>query len=329
MLSRPKQPIAYIQILSADNIVCVAPSGSLCDLGLPDPDIYVIISLQLQDCSHWLRRGASTLGRIYISIFHGPQDYSLIKGTSYRLELKDDRPIWSWLYQKYKVKEAQVAISFKNSWMSASYSLPIFLSLLPPLTEKEPLRPLRSYELLPLKLPKNDNYHLPSINESLHELCGYKFFSAMDLKSGYWQVKLSHENMEKFTLSLAMASLNPRAYPQGFFNAPVTFQIAMDNIPSYLKIFCVLVYLDYIIVFFYTLHKHITDLRLVFDLYAKPNSSLSLQNNLYLIKKWSSYDIECRKMGLRPFQEKLIPSSKFLHPLASGNPSAPWDARLI
>ena len=44
---------------------------------------------------------------------------------------------------------------------------------------------------------KKDSYPLPRINNALDVLGDAKYFSAMDLISGYWQIDLSPEDQEK------------------------------------------------------------------------------------------------------------------------------------
>ena len=40
-----------------------------------------------------------------------------------------------------------------------------------------------------------DAYLLPHIDETLHSLQGLQWFSSLDLKSGYWQVRMDEEAM--------------------------------------------------------------------------------------------------------------------------------------
>ncbi|GFY16524.1 retrovirus-related Pol polyprotein from transposon 412 [Trichonephila clavipes] len=42
-----------------------------------------------------------------------------------------------------------------------------------------------------------DSYPLPRIDDTLDTLSGHKWFSTLDLKSGYWQVEIHPEDREK------------------------------------------------------------------------------------------------------------------------------------
>ena len=50
------------------------------------------------------------------------------------------------------------------------------------------------------KVTKNDSYLLPCIDDALDCLGGAKYFSSMDLISGYWQIDLPPEEQEKFAI---------------------------------------------------------------------------------------------------------------------------------
>ena len=113
-------------------------------------------------------------------------------------------------------------------------------------------------------ITKKDSYPLPRIDDTIDQLGGAQFFSAMDLISGYWQIDLPEEDQEKCAIVAQSGLYQPTRMPQGLSNAPATFQQAMDSILSDLKRSCVLVYNDDINVFSKTFDDHLDHLEQVF-----------------------------------------------------------------
>ena len=71
---------------------------------------------------------------------------------------------------------------------------------------------------------KKDSYSLPRIDNMIDQLRGAKYFSAMDLISGYWQIELPPEEQEKCAIIAQSGLYQPTRMPQGLTNAPATFQ---------------------------------------------------------------------------------------------------------
>ena len=75
-----------------------------------------------------------------------------------------------------------------------------------------------------------DVFPLPRIDESLEALSGNKFFSTLDLLSGYWQVPLSPDAQEKSTFITRSGLWKWRVLPFGLISTPATFQRLMENV---------------------------------------------------------------------------------------------------
>ena len=135
-------------------------------------------------------------------------------------------------------------------------------------------------------LIKKDSYPLPCVDDTNDKLRGAKYFSAMDLISGYWQINLPAEEQEKCAIIAQSGLYQPNRMPQGLTNTLVTFQQCMDSIMSDLKLSCVLVYLDDINVFSKTFNDHMSHLRAVFTrlhkagLKLKPSKCQLFKNSL-------------------------------------------------
>ena len=71
---------------------------------------------------------------------------------------------------------------------------------------------------------------LAPIDDTMDTPLGAKYFSKLDLRSGYWQVEMKEEDKEKtaFTVgNLGFYKCNRMAF--GLTNAPATFQCLMER----------------------------------------------------------------------------------------------------
>lgn len=111
-----------------------------------------------------------------------------------------------------------------------------------------------------------DAYNLPRIEETLHSLQGSCWFSALDLKSGYWQVELAEEDKCKTAFTVGpLGFWECNRMPFGLTNAPATFQRLMETCMSDIYLIYCLLYLDDIIVFSRTYEEHVVRLKEVFQ----------------------------------------------------------------
>ena len=110
-----------------------------------------------------------------------------------------------------------------------------------------------------------DAYSLPRIDESLDSLSGSKYFSRLDLRSGYWQVGVKETDKYKTAFSagpLGFFECNRMAF--GLTKAPATFQRLMERCMGELHLKECLIYLDDIIIFSKSFDEHIKSLENVF-----------------------------------------------------------------
>ena len=92
-----------------------------------------------------------------------------------------------------------------------------------------------------------------------------KWFSALDLASGYWQVEVDPNDRDKTAFSTPFGLYQFRVMPFGLCNAPGTFQWLMEQVLSRLHWTSCLVYLDDIIIFSETIQRYLEQLRDVFS----------------------------------------------------------------
>ena len=103
---------------------------------------------------------------------------------------------------------------------------------------------------------KKDVYPLPQIDDLLDKLRDARFLSAIDLASGYHQVRLAPGAGPKTAFVTHYGLYEYTVLPLGLCNAPSTFQCLMNNVlGDYVDKF-VLVYLDDILVYSRTKDEH-------------------------------------------------------------------------
>ena len=108
-------------------------------------------------------------------------------------------------------------------------------------------------------------YPLPRIDELIDKLAHAKYFTSLDLASGYHQIRIEKEDVPKTAFSTPFGHFQWRVLIEGLTNAPATFQSLMDRIFSghFRDFLCV--YLDDILIFSKTRQEHFEHLQQVFD----------------------------------------------------------------
>ena len=105
-----------------------------------------------------------------------------------------------------------------------------------------------NYRVL-IKISVKNRYPLPRIDELINCLKGAKFFTKLDLKSGYHQISIESTDVWKTNFKTKEGLFEWLVMPFGLTNAPATFMRYMDELllPFIRK--CVIFYLDDILIF--------------------------------------------------------------------------------
>ena len=111
------------------------------------------------------------------------------------------------------------------------------------------------YRLLNSRTVRNQ-YNIPKIEDTLHSLSGARWFSCLDLKSGYYQIEMEDCDRQKTAFWCPLGFYEFNRMPQGICNAPATFQRLMEKCMGSMAFKDVLVYLDDLLVFSRTIEEH-------------------------------------------------------------------------
>ena len=90
-----------------------------------------------------------------------------------------------------------------------------------------------------------DSYAIPRMDDTLDLLHGKKWFSCLDLKSGYWQVEMEETSKACTAFTVGPLGLYEcNRLPFGLTNSPATFQRLMETVLEGLNLQICLGYLD-------------------------------------------------------------------------------------
>ncbi|GJY03401.1 putative nucleotidyltransferase, ribonuclease H [Tanacetum coccineum] len=119
------------------------------------------------------------------------------------------------------------------------------------------------------KLTVKNRYPLPKIDDLFDQLQGSQFFSKIDLRSGYHQLKVHEGDIPKTMFRTRYGHFEFTVMPFGLTNAPAIFIDLMNRVCRlYLDKF-VIVFIDDILIYSKTQEEHVEHLRLVLELLKK------------------------------------------------------------
>ena len=86
------------------------------------------------------------------------------------------------------------------------------------------------------KFTVKNKYPLPLISDVFDQLRGAKYFTKLDLRSGYYQVRIAKGDEHKTTCVTRYGSFQFTVMPFGLTNAPATLSLRPTSQPIHLSI---------------------------------------------------------------------------------------------
>jgi hypothetical protein len=152
---------------------------------------------------------------------------------------------------------------------------------------------------------KRDVYPLPRLDDVFDRLAGAKYFSSLDLMSGYWQVPVASADTCKTAFVTPDGLYEFVRLPFGLNNAPSTFQRLMDRVLARLKWQMCLVYLDDVLVFGRTFDEHQKRLECVLMALVEAGLTLNVSKCIFATNRIFHLGHTIDEYGIRPDSEKI------------------------
>ena len=153
---------------------------------------------------------------------------------------------------------------------------------------------------------KKDAYPLPQMQETMESMVGAWFFSTMDLKSGFWQVKMA-KDFQQYT-AFTVGSMGVYEFLRMLYrvcNTLAAFQRLMQNCLGELNLTYALIYLDNMIVFSWTEKEHLHHLRMVFAHFLEHGLKLKPSKCHFLQGEITFLGHEISANGMKPSTANL------------------------
>jgi Reverse transcriptase (RNA-dependent DNA polymerase) len=127
----------------------------------------------------------------------------------------------------------------------------------------------------------DDRYPIPNITDTFDKLGKSNLFTTLDLLSGFWQLEIHPNDVEKTAFNVENGHYEFLKMPFGLKNAPATFQRVMDHVlRDHIGKICVL-YLDDILVYSTSPQEHAENLEKVLKALGKFNLKKSMESKTF------------------------------------------------
>ncbi|XP_063895318.1 uncharacterized protein LOC135118122 [Helicoverpa armigera] len=161
-------------------------------------------------------------------------------------------------------------------------------------------------------------YPIPLITDILDQLGHSKYFSTLDLVSGFHQIKLNSKDASKTGFTVVGNEVSGHyeftRMPFGLKNAPATFQKLMNTVLSGLQGLHCYVYLDDCIIYSQNLQSHIDKLKLIFDRFREYNLKLQPAKCEFLRREVAYLGHIITDKGVCPNPDKIKAVTQFPTP---------------
>lgn len=163
---------------------------------------------------------------------------------------------------------------------------------------------------------KKDSYALPRVEDILDALSGNKYFTILDMKSGYHQIEVREHHKERTAFTVGpLGFFEYNRMPFGLVNAPATYQRLMEQCFEGLHLDICYIYLDDIIIFSKTFEEHLERVEKVLQRLREKNLKLSPKKCEFFRQQVKYVGNIVSENGIEPDPEKIAKVKEWPTPL--------------
>ena len=154
-------------------------------------------------------------------------------------------------------------------------------------------------------LIEQNRWPIPAVRNVLEHLAGSKYFSVMDLKKGFWQIRITENSRSLTAFSCRGRLYEYKRLPQGMSISPGAFQSVMMEIFGDQVFKGIMVFVDDLLVYSKTKDEHIRLLSIAFNKLKLSGMKLSPEKSAFGVSQvdYLGYTIDTN--GYRPLKSKV------------------------
>ena len=155
------------------------------------------------------------------------------------------------------------------------------------------------------KVAVQNSHPLPRIDDILASLNGAKYFTCLDLRSGYWQIPMDPASREKTAFTCFLGLFSWSVMPFGYHGAPALFSELMNKVLQGIQHKFTISYLDDLLIYSKTWDEHMEHIQVVFDRLREAGLKLKMSKCDFLKQEVNYLGHVVSASGVKPDPEKI------------------------
>lgn len=281
-----------------------------------NPQLMPLINCSTQLSSEHRHKLETLLSEFKDCFSSGMHDLGYTTETEMVIQLKDSDPI---VYRPYRLSfsERKKVQDMVDEMMecgivresNSPYASPIVLIK----KKTGDLRLCVDYRAINSRT-KRDHYPLPRIDDLLDQLSGQSIFTTLDLASGYHQIPIAKDSIEKTAFVTPDGQYEYTRMPFGLANAPAVFQRLIHKVLGKAGIKHTIVYMDDILIPSKSIDEGLVRLKDVLRALRDSGLTLKVEKCHFFKESIDFLGFEISKGEIRPGSQKTLAVAQFTPP---------------